>query len=83
MFVGDQEYEKNLKYSVDEIHFGIVGEDVRRLKEFKKQHEKCFEKHHDVSGAQYEYCFIPTGLGTVITVKCPCGAVLNLGDFLK
>nr|WP_145403091.1 hypothetical protein [Paenibacillus xylanexedens] len=37
----------------------------------------------DVTGAKFEYTFIPTGLGLVIQVKCDiCNRSLNLSDVL-
>ncbi|MCW3792642.1 hypothetical protein OM416_13690 [Paenibacillus sp. LS1] len=37
----------------------------------------------DVTGAKFEYIFIPTGLGLVTQVKCDvCKRTLNLSDVL-
>ena len=67
--------EKDFRNSEEpqKIIFEISGKDLEKLKIFKKEHEPCFEKFHDLIGAQFVYTFIPTGLGMYITVKCSCG----------
>ena len=66
-----------------ELVFKICGKDYEELLEFKKIHDPCFENHHDFTGAQYKYTFIPTGLGDYIDVECSCGehkTLLNYYD---
>lgn len=47
----------------------------------KKINEWDSCKATDVTGAQYAYTFIPTGLGLVVKVKCDvCNRVLDLSD---
>ena len=61
------------------IAFEISENDYKHVKRFQKQHEKCFG---GITGEQFEYSFIPNGLGTAILVKCSCGQILRLGDSL-
>lgn len=63
----------------DRMTFEITGEDFKNLKRFCKQHEGC---RSGMSGERLKYCFIPTGLGTAISVECSCGRKLMLGDFM-
>ena len=62
----------------DVFRFEIGGDDLVKLKKFRRRHEACF---CGSAGDKYVYEFIPTGLGTVITVTCSCGKKLGLGDF--
>ena len=32
-------------------------------------------------GGRFEYCFIPTGLGTIVVLKDLAGSEINLTDF--
>ena len=69
--------------SESKISFEIAGSDYKKLEAFKSDHEKCLK---DMTDAKYEYSFIPTGIGTFITVTCSCGEKLLLsseafGDF--
>ena len=69
--------------SENKMSFEITGSDYKKLEAFRSDHEKCLQ---DMTGAQYEYSFIPTGIGTFITVTCSCGEKLLLsnetfGDF--
>ena len=53
----------------------IDGKEYKKLHEFWVKHKFC---NHDSIGAKYEYKYIPTGLGTVVTCRCSCGAVCDL-----
>ena len=63
----------------DKIVFEISGKDYKNLKIFWKQHKNCMR---GTAFDQYEYRFVPTGLGLAASVKCSCGQILNVGDFL-
>ena len=65
--------------SKDRITFEISGNDMRNLRGFRKQHCRCSK---GMAGDQFEYSFISTGLGMLITVKCSCGQTLSLGNFM-
>ena len=65
------------------LTFEIIGDDYDKLLSFEKKHKSCFDKYHDFTGALFSYTFIPTGVGTAITVSCPCGEELRIGDFFK
>lgn len=63
----------------DIIEFEITGNDLKNVKKFRKQHKNCPK---GMACEQFEYSFIPTGLGLVISVKCSCGQKLILGNFM-
>lgn len=53
--------------------FAIEGRDFQTLEGFKKEHGDCLEKHPNMTAAQYEYSFIPDGVGVITKVTCCCG----------
>lgn len=68
--------------------FFITEEEQKNIQEWQEKHLK--EKHpkavgnpgyFDVSGANWEYTFIPTGLGTVRVVRCSCGEEYDFSDW--
>lgn len=63
--------------------FPISDEEEKRIEEWKNRHDE--EVHNAYSlidkvklggccGGRYTYEFVPTGIGTIGTVKCSCGA---------
>ncbi len=56
------------------ITFQIKGRDYDKVQEFLEQHRDCDK---DCSGANFEYIFVPSGLGVFSFVKCSCGATLD------
>ena len=63
----------------DKISFEIDGNDLKNVKKFRKQHKNCFQ---GMNGEQFEYSFMPTGLGLAASVKCSCGQKLTIGSFM-
>lgn len=68
--------------------FLITEEEQKKIHDWQEKHLK--EKHpkavgnpgyFDVSGANWEYRFIPTGLGTVRVVRCSCGEEYDFSDW--
>lgn len=62
----------------EKLVFTIKGDDYKKLLEFQKKHEQCLDIMPNMTGAQYEYTFIPDGLGLYKTVTCVCGETLSL-----
>ena len=60
--------------------FLLEGKDFETVKAFEEAHRAC---KADVSGGKFVYSFIPTGLGTAVTVKCTCNKELYCGDFMS
>lgn len=74
----DEELQK-MKTELEEMRnnynrgFPISEEEHAQIKSWMNNHNK----YHSDSGAiggGYTYCFIPTSIGTIGTVKCACGA---------
>ena len=63
----------------DKLVFDISDKDRDILKKYHKQHDKCPQ---GMAGEKFVYSFIPSGLGTLVEVKCSCGQTLTLGDFM-
>lgn len=68
--------DKNMK----RISFSIEGKDYDKLKQFEHEHQGCLEKHPNMTAAQFEYSFVPDGLGVCATVTCTCGKSIVLDD---
>ncbi|MBQ3136435.1 MAG: hypothetical protein IJB74_03030 [Clostridia bacterium] len=65
------------------LTFVLHGEQYLKFKEFEKLHRKtCSKKYSDSVGTLFSFEFIPTGLGCLKFVKCPCGAELDVSDSL-
>ncbi len=62
----------------DRIDFSITGEEFSRVQRFREDHKGCIEKHPNMTGAQFEYCFSEDGLGLFKTVTCVCGESISL-----
>ncbi|MDU8672525.1 hypothetical protein [Paenibacillus polymyxa] len=59
------------------MKFEITDDMITKITEW----DTC--KPVDVTGAKFEYTFIPTGIGLVIQVKCDvCERTLSLSDDL-
>ena len=63
--------------------FPISDEEKKRIEEWKDRHDEEVHNAHSLidkvklggcCGGRYTYEFVPTGIGTIGTVKCSCGA---------
>lgn len=69
--------------------FHLTDEQAQEIKDWRKTHKcKLRTDSHGVEGEIYvgaiggaiQYCFTPTGLGTLVTVKCACGESHDVSD---
>ena len=62
------------------ITFAITDqEDLQKVRAFQREHLRtCRKRFPDCTGALFTYYAIPTGLGTLYGIECPCGARLSL-----
>ena len=62
------------------MEFHIVGEDYEEYKKWYEEHNKACPLYMNdgAIGGRLEYAFRPTGLGSIITVRCGCGEELDL-----
>jgi len=60
--------------------FELTKEKRQKFNDWLNQHNKyCQLKDNDGAiGGRLTYCFTPTNLGIIITVKCGCGAECDL-----
>jgi hypothetical protein len=52
------------------MNFELSEIEEQSTKAFREAHRKC--RLPSTIGGQFEYRFIPTGLGYLITIKCVC-----------
>lgn len=61
-------------------HDAVV--DLKKLQKFRKGHEAHVEKKSpDPSGHDYKVMYIPTSVGTIVKVLCPCGKERDVTDY--
>ena len=65
----------------DNKTFVIDGEDYKKLMEFKKKHEKCWERHPNLTGGPgLQYSYVEDSIGILKSVRCICGATCFMTD---
>ena len=63
----------------EKISFEISGADLEKVRRFRAQHKTCVRGE---AIEQFTYSFFPSGMGVALEVKCTCGKILELGDFV-
>jgi len=65
----------------------ILDFTVRQIEEYNdrfnlwwKEHRKTCQLRSGTVGDLYSFRILPTGIGTFVTVHCPCGAEHELSD---
>ena len=89
----DKEIQKMKKYvekAQRELRqgFPISDEQNKQISDWMSKHirEKHWDKKHNcesycgAAGGRFIYQFLPTGIGTFITVKCSCGEKFEIED---
>jgi hypothetical protein len=62
--------------------FSLSKKEQAKADRWMKQHRKIHGYGKDgASGGRWSFEFTPTGLGTVVIVKCACGKQKDLTDF--
>jgi hypothetical protein len=86
----DQNPEDAIEYVKAELRpvsFALTAEQVAKASEFMRNHECTLRvdeagmRQVGAIGGAAEYCFTPTALGVCETVKCACGADMNLTNY--
>jgi len=53
------------------LTFNISDKECESIENFKKKHrESCVSKQNLTLGEYWTYSFLPTGLGSVVKIKC-------------
>ena len=62
--------------------FTLSAEQVEKYDKWRtKKNKKNGEVYVGAVGGAYTFCFTPTGIGTIESVKCADGSELDLTDF--
>jgi hypothetical protein len=71
------------------LSFNVSAEELAKATAWQCKHDR--EKHASqfkhgtrysgAIGGAYTWCFTPTGIGTVVKVRCSCGEELDLTDY--
>jgi hypothetical protein len=59
--------------------FKLSAKEKERLDKWLKKHNKKCDDHWEFS-QHLTYMFTPTGIGTIIEVKCSCGKKVGITD---
>lgn len=71
----------NLGSMENVLTFTITEDEVARVKDQIDEHLKTCKPRPDVTGAWFSYMFLPTGIGVISKVVCPCGAQFDMTDY--
>ena len=65
--------------------FNLTDEQRSKYQEWLKEHDKeCLYTNPEAQGAiggRITYCFTPTGLGVITSIRCACGGSIDLTDY--
>ncbi len=65
-----------------EITFGLTGKQWKKYQKWRKaKTKKDGELYVGAIGGAYSFCFTPTGIGEMVTVRAADGEVLDLTDY--
>jgi len=65
-----------------EVTFTLSIEQHKQYDEWRKEkNKKEGEVYVGAIGGAYSFCFTPTGLGTMVVVKCADGTELDLTEY--
>lgn len=59
--------------------FELSDEQEKKFNEWREAKGK--EVYVGAVGGAYDFCFTPTGIGTIVTVKCADGTELDLTEW--
>jgi hypothetical protein len=60
--------------------FSLNEQETKKLKKWREKHNKKCEFTNAQHGGTLTYKFTPTGIGTIVKVKCACGKEIDLTD---
>ena len=75
----------NTHYKSTTKVFPILCRELKAMDEWKEQHKEVCSNNSDIreftTDMHLTYSFVPTGIGTVFTIDCSCGAKADLTDY--
>ncbi len=75
----------NAHYKSTTKVFPILCRELKAMDEWKEQHKEVCSNNQDIrdftTDMHLTYSFVPTGIGTVFTIECSCGAKEDLTDY--
>lgn len=65
------------------MNFHIPLDGINKFNKWNKEHIKTCKYYQDSGtiGERLTYEFTPTGIGTIIKIKCACGEEIDLTDY--
>ena len=63
------------------LTFDLLGGELKKYHRWKAKHDKTCPDKGAAIGGRITFSFTPTGIGTVVVVKCACGEEKNVTDF--
>ena len=60
------------------MKFELDEEQLDKLRSWQKSKGEVYV---GAIGGAYEFCFVPTGIGVIVSVKCADGTSLDLTDY--
>lgn len=61
--------------------FKLKKKEVKKFKEWAKEHEKVCKPLQTAIGGRFTFKFTPTSLADVVKAECACGAEIDLSDY--
>lgn len=62
------------------LTFIVTDEEIQKAKPKVEEHQKTCKPKPGTVGDCYSYICTPTGIGTFVSLKCPCGWMLMISD---
>ena len=75
------EWEADEEEDEDNPEYKIFGLSKKQYDKYNDWRKSKGEVYVGAVGGAYTFCFIPTGIGTIVTVKCADGTELDLTDY--
>ena len=75
------EWEADEEEDEDNPEYKIFGLSKKQYDKYNDWRKSKGEVYVGAVGGAYTCCFIPTGIGTIVTVKCADGTELDLTDY--
>jgi hypothetical protein len=65
-------------FSTPTANFNLDEDQVRAANQWAIRHRCPRKGHYGTAGDKYSFKFVPTGIGTFVSVRCSCGKEKDL-----